>query len=208
MATIAWDVDDVLNDLMRAWFERAWLPAHPDCQVTYERLTANPPHEVLGTSREEYLSSLDAFRLAHARALEPSPVVRAWFERHGNDHRHLAITATPLHTSPISAGWVMEHFGRWIRTVSIIPSPRPFDDSKRWDATKIDHLRWLGRVDVLVDDTEGNVEGAEAAGIEAVLFPRPWNRATRSIEETLAHIARAPCGGGAPALGRADGRMG
>ena len=44
MLTLAWDVDDVLNDLMQVWLEEAWLPAHPECNVTYRDLTSNPPH--------------------------------------------------------------------------------------------------------------------------------------------------------------------
>ncbi len=50
MKTIVWDIDDVLNDLTRAWFETAWLPAHRECRLTYEELKVNPPHELLGTS--------------------------------------------------------------------------------------------------------------------------------------------------------------
>lgn len=138
--TIAWDVDDVLNDLMREWFTRAWLPAHPRCMVTYDALSANPPHEILGATREEYLRSLDAFRLQHARSLAPSAIVRAWLEANGTRYRHLALTATPLHTAPISAAWVMEHFGRWIRTFAVIPSPRAFDTSPKYDASKSDYL--------------------------------------------------------------------
>ncbi len=29
MRTIAWDVDNVLNDLMGTWLSQAWLPAIP-----------------------------------------------------------------------------------------------------------------------------------------------------------------------------------
>ena len=44
MKTIAWDVDDVLNDCMRTWFERTWLPAHPGCAVGL-RATRGEPAE-------------------------------------------------------------------------------------------------------------------------------------------------------------------
>jgi hypothetical protein len=176
---------------MRAWFERAWLPSHPGCTTRYEELVANPPHEVIGAPLVEYLASLDAFRLAHAAELAPDREVLAWFETHGDEHRHLAITATPLHTAPISAAWVMRHFGRWIRTFSVLPSPRAFDPSKRWDATKIDHLAWLRRVDVIVDDTPKNLVGAEALGVRTVLPPRPWNTARVPLVTAIdAAIAR------------------
>jgi FMN phosphatase YigB (HAD superfamily) len=185
LRTIAWDVDDVLNELMREWFTRAWLPAHPQCGVAYEGITKNPPHELLGATRDEYLASLDEFRLAHARSLPPNPLVKAWFQEHGARDRHIAVTATPLHTSPISAAWVMEHFGAWIRSVTVIPSPRPFDTSPRYFASKVEYLRWLGKVDIFIDDTETNIEGADAAGIKTILFPRPWNASRSTIEQAL-----------------------
>ena len=51
MQTIVWDVDDVLNSLMYAWFTGAWMKEHPGCGVQYSGLTANPPHVVLGVAR-------------------------------------------------------------------------------------------------------------------------------------------------------------
>ena len=64
MKTIIWDVDDVLNDLMRAWFEDYAALNGTHTHITYDRLTSNPPHELLGISRMEYLESLDKFRLS------------------------------------------------------------------------------------------------------------------------------------------------
>lgn len=162
---------------MREWFTRAWLPAHPECSVTYEGLTKNPPFELLGATREEYLASLDAFRLEHQRTLAPNPVVRAWFEQHGKDFIHVAITATPLHNAANSTAWVMEHFGAWIRTVTVIPSPRPFDTSPRYFASKSEYLQWHGKVDVFIDDTEAN--------LPTILFPRPWNSSKLTVQQAL-----------------------
>lgn len=189
--TIAWDVDDVLNDLLRGWFERSFRVAHPASPITYDQLSENPPHRQLGLEPGEFLASLDAFRLAHAAELSPTPEVLAWFERHGDEHRHVALTATPLHTAPISAAWVMRHFGRWIRTFAVIPSPRPWDTSKRWDETKGDWLSWCGKVDVLVDDIPRNLASAEAAGVRAVRWPRPWNGGGET-ERALAQLLDRP----------------
>ena len=36
MKTIVWDVDDVLNDLMRDWLTQWWMPAHPETKIDYE----------------------------------------------------------------------------------------------------------------------------------------------------------------------------
>jgi hypothetical protein len=185
--TIAWDVDDVLNSLVRAWFETR---TPPDPRVTYAELRCNPPHEALGLSHLGYLASLDAFRLSRFDALSPRAEVLAWFELHGDRFRHLAVTATPLHTAPTSAAWVLRHFGRWIRTVTIVPSARPFDASKRWESTKLEHLAWLRRVDALVDDLPANLLGASAAGVLPVTFPQPWNEEAAPVERVLEAMTR------------------
>ena len=59
MKTIVWDVDDVLNDLMREWIENWSRPARPGCTIAYHAITKNPPPRVLGISLEEYRKPLD-----------------------------------------------------------------------------------------------------------------------------------------------------
>ncbi len=99
--TIVWDRDDVLNDLTRCWLEEWWKPAHPTCKACYADLTENPPHRVLGVSLEEYLASLDEFRLCdQAAEMDPVPEVSAWFKQYGHLHRHMVLTATSLDTAP------------------------------------------------------------------------------------------------------------
>ena len=175
MLTIAWDVDDVLNDLMRAWFEKEWLPSHPDCQATYEDLCANPPQTIIGTTLDGYLSSLDRFRCTRYAELTPVAEALAWFERHGDNYRHVALTAVPLQSAPVSAAWVLRHFGRWIRSFHFVPSHRNGEAIPQYDGSKSDFLRWFGKADVLVDDLPINVESARQAGVRALLMPRPWN---------------------------------
>ena len=89
-------MDDVLNDLMRDWFEWCWRPAHAGTGIRYEDIAENPPDQVLGISRADYLRSLDEFRRAEFERLRPVPDVAAWFGRHGHKCRHLALTAVPL----------------------------------------------------------------------------------------------------------------
>ena len=186
MKTIAWDVDDVLNDLMRTWLESAWRPDHPGCALGYEQLSENPPHRLLGASRAEYLASLDAFRLSPSgRDLPPLDAVLAWFQRYGHEARHVAVTAVPLRAAPESAAWVMRHFGRWIRSYHVIPSARADEGLPAYDSSKGELLRSLGPVDGLVDDQPQNLESARNAGIPAVLFPRPWNDAPADVQETF-----------------------
>jgi hypothetical protein len=190
MTTVIWDIDDVLNPLMRAWFHHAWLPAHPDCRVrTYEGLAANPPHDVLGVAREVYLASLDAFRLSGAyEQMAPVPEVLAWFDLHGAKCRHVALTATPLVSADRSAAWLMRHFGRWIRVFAFVPSPRAGTDLPQYDATKSDFLRWFGKGDLLVDDSPANVQAARDVGRDAILVPQPWNGGSQTLADVLAAL--------------------
>jgi hypothetical protein len=191
MLTIAWDVDDVLNDLMRRWLESAWIPVHPRRPLRYEELTENPPHRLLGVELEEYLESLDDFRLASAGRLEPVLQVVDWFGRWGECFRHLAVTATPLRSAPLSAAWVMTHFGRWIRTFSFVPSPRRGEDVPSYDGQKADFLRWWGKADILVDDNPANIASAQGLGITGLLVPRPWNDGGSPLADQLDRLARA-----------------
>lgn len=190
MKTVVWDVDDVLNDLMKVWFAH-WLSKQADIfHLTYEEITGNPPHELLGITREDYLESLDNFRLSGGtEKLQPNSGVFEWFCRYGDRCRHLALTATPLRAAAASAEWVIRNYGRWIRSFNLVPSPRPGESAGGcYDATKQDFLRWWGKGDILVDDSPENVRDALSLGMQAVLFPRPWNHSTRTAGEALEEL--------------------
>jgi len=186
--TIVWDVDDVLNDLMRSWF-LLWCQDHPGCAIRYEDLKENPPHEVLGITMDAYLRSLDAFRLsASYQHLAPIKVVRDWFLQSGARFRHIALTTVPLHTAPFSAQWVFRHFGLWIRTFHVVPSKRENEVIPEYDRDKTAVLQRLGRIDFFVDDHAEHVIAAQNAGICSFSFPRPWNQSEMSVAETLAGL--------------------
>ncbi len=185
MKTIVWDVDDVLNDLMGAWLA-SWGRRHPVCSVRHENLLRNPPHEILGISMETYLESLDQFRLSGSyRRMKPIREVKEWFLEHGNSFRHVALSAVPLCAASISAEWVVRHFGAWIRAFHFVPSKRKGEAAKEYDFDKAGVLGRLGHVDLFIDDHAENIAAAERAGINSLLFPRPWNDSRRSIAETL-----------------------
>lgn len=187
--TIAWDVDDVLNELTRAWFGRWTAAGRAAPAGGYEGLSANPPHEALGLGRDDYLASLDAFRASpEGLDLPPRPEALAWFEAHGGDFRHIALTATPVANAPASASWVMRHFGRWIHTYHVVPSPRAGDRVAAADADKAGFLAWLGRVDLVVDDSADVVRAADGLGIATVLFPQPWNDAAGDAADAFASV--------------------
>ncbi len=176
MITIAWDVDDVLNDLMRLWFVREWLPYNRDSSLTCEDIVENPPHQLLGLSEVEYLSSLDNFRLSKvAQQMQPVPEVFSWFKEYGGRFRHIALTARSLQTVPTASSWVFQYFGCWIRSFHFIPAKRKGQSIPEYDQTKGDFLRWFGKVDILIDDSDLNINLAKAEGIKGILMPRPWN---------------------------------
>ncbi|OGW41235.1 MAG: hypothetical protein A2Y97_11310 [Nitrospirae bacterium RBG_13_39_12] len=186
MITIAWDIDDVLNDLMRCWFWEKWLPDHQECKKSYEDLKENPPHRILGVSLNEYLQSLDEFRLSEQyMKMKPVRDIMEWFLSQGRNFRHIALTAVPLRASSISAQWVIKNFGKWIRTFHFVPSKRSLEDIPEYDKDKGDFLKWFGRVDILIDDNPENIKNVSISGIKGLLIPKPWNTETHSTLEVL-----------------------
>jgi hypothetical protein len=191
MVTIAWDVDDVLNNLMRDWYVNGWKKKHPECRVAFDDISENPPYSILRTTREKYLESLDSFRASaeYPRLAPVEPVVQ-WFAGHGNEYRHIAVTRVPVSFAPQSAEWVLRHFGTWIRTYHFVPSPRKTSSVPVYDENKRAFFQWIKNVNVLVDDNEDNIAGATSAGIKGVLYPRPWNsNKNMPVETVLAGLA-------------------
>ena len=72
MITICWDVDDVLNNLMEAWFCFFKLDSNKDINIDYNDIIKNPPDELLGITKKEYLDSLDYFRVNYYSLLPPN----------------------------------------------------------------------------------------------------------------------------------------
>jgi len=192
MITIAWDVDDVLNDLMYCWLTYKWLPEHLDCKVCFEQIMVNTPERVINSTKEEYLVSLDSFRLSKAYSqMKPNPEILAWFEKSGAKARHIALTSVPIKTAHISADWVMKNFGKWIRSFSFVPSPRIGGYIPEYDRNKTDYLKWLNKVDILVEDSEQNILEAQKLGIKGILVAKPWNKSGLSICGVLNEINTA-----------------
>jgi hypothetical protein len=190
MRTIVWDVDDVLNNLTGLWFER-WRQQHPECTLAYGDLRRNAPHELVGISFENYLTSLDEIRasISGHEDLTPNPQIVAWLNEHGHRYRHMALTARPPHTAAAAGSWVFGHFGKWIRTISFVP-PRKPADWPGYDQNKADHLDWLKLDGILVDDSATNIMEVKDRGRPAILFPQPWNPDAQTVAEVLKQLAQ------------------
>ncbi len=189
MLTIAWDRDDVLCELMRSWFVDAFRPAHPDSTASFEDIADNPPLTSLGMTRQDYLGSLDAFRASPAFVdMPPAPDVLDWFERNGDNYRHVVVTATTLASAADAAAWTFRHFGRWVRGFHLLPALRDGDDLPAHDADKGSILARLDGVAVLVDDSPKNIAAAEAVGVPGVLVPQPWNDAPGTLTDALGRL--------------------
>jgi FMN phosphatase YigB (HAD superfamily) len=189
MLTIVWDIDDVLNDLMATWFREEWLATHPWSKLRYEDIQENPPHRVLGIGKQEYLNSLDSFRLSSkARNLRPNSLILDWLRDHGSRYRHMALTARPLQSTPHAAEWLFRHFGVFFRCFGVVPS-RPDPSAPLYDSNKADFLRWFRDAAVFVDDSEENIVPVRELGVNCVLFPQPWNKSAQTVEQTLQSLS-------------------
>ena len=194
MLTIVWDVDDVLNDLMQQWFEHGWKAEHPECALKFDDLLQNPPHDVLGIDRCEYLTSMDRFRNTdRGLELSPNPEILGWFVAHGQQFRHIALTARPLQTAPHVASWVMRHFGSWIRCFGVVPS-RPEQGVPIYDRSKIDFLKWLGCGDILVDDADENIRDAKSLSLTTFQIAQPWNKSTLTASALASQLSKIAVG--------------
>lgn len=185
MLTIVWDVDDVLNDLMSCWFHQTWQREHPESGLTYRDITENPPHRILGMHLDAYLESLDEFRASEAaRAMTPRPEIVEWFHSHGPNFRHVALTARPLENTPHLAEWLFRNFGAYIRVFGVVPT-RWQNSEPVYDTNKAEFLEWLGKGDLLIDDSPANIAEIQRLGVRGVLYPQPWNSSPLSVAATL-----------------------
>jgi hypothetical protein len=192
MKTLAWDVDDVLNSLMREWFEDLVTNSQREIKIGYDKLSENPPHKLLGMTLNQYHVSLDEFRLSgRYERLAPTGEILSWFNAYGHCCRHLALSAVPLAAAPTSSAWVLKHFGKWIRTFHFVPSKRAEEAIPVYDRSKADFIDWHGNIDVLIDDNPEHIEQAAQIGIQGILINQPWNVGKMDLSETLASLTKA-----------------
>jgi len=178
-----WDADDVINDLLKLWLNR-WKINNPDCLIDYNDLKENPPDRIMGLNRNNYLNSLDGFRLSDEyRDMKPVPEVDEWFRKNGDKYHHMVLTGVPLKAAHVSSYWIIKNFGRWIRSFNFIPAKRGSEIICDYHITKKEFIEWFGNADVFIDDTEENIEGLAHTGVKPFLFPRPWNSSCSTIHD-------------------------
>ena len=185
MKIIVWDIDDVLNDLTREWFNN-YIQSHSCSEhLNYRDLKENPPHRLLDISLDDYLQSLDDFRAEKGNGLKPLEEILNWFNKNGNSYTHFALTSTPLFNAGASAAWLFKNFGMWFNSFNFIPSKRTGDNYSYRFISKASLLKVFPNVDAFIDDNPQNINEAKAIGIKSFLFPRPWNKSQYSLPEEL-----------------------
>lgn len=188
LITVFWDVDDVLNDLMKEWLDFYRLTS--GIKMDYDQLTANPPHKLFGISIHDFRKSLDDFRMSkNFSKMQAVPSVYKWFETNAENTRNIALTATSIKTASSSSAWVFKNYSKWIRTFHVVPSPRKNEVLPKYDLNKIEAMSHLCSSGILIDDNEDNVKKAVSSGYMGLLFPRPWNsNAGKSINDFIKEL--------------------
>lgn len=190
MKTIVWDIDDVLNELMLCWFQYFCEIRQDIIPIGFDDLKKNPPCNILDISLDEYLTSLDNFRASeNSRNMTPNNKIITWFHEYGHKYRHIALTSRSRKTISVLAEWLFRFYGDWIRTISFIPSERSGENLPVYDSSKAEFLKWLDKVDLFIDDSEENILDAKRAGVNAVLFPRPWNSSALTVDKLLHQVS-------------------
>lgn len=178
---------------MRAWFEEFLRKNRlGKNRLTYDQLSENPPHSLLGVTLNQYLASLDEFRLSrHYEQLVPNKEILNWFKMYGHCCHHLALTAVPLKAAPLTSAWVLKYFGKWIRTFAFIPSKRAKETITVYDCSKADFIGRHGKIDILIDDNAEQIEKAAQIGVQGVLISQPWNAGRGNLSEVIATLTSA-----------------
>ena len=177
MKTIAWDVDDVLNECMRTWLKPRGCPPI--------RAGRSPTRKSWRIRRAASSAARGGISRLARRVPPVGPPGRcSRFRRSCIGSSSTARScgtwpSAPCHCRrPISAAWVFCHFGRWIRSFHFFP--------RRTRANPA--LRSLERRGVATMGNDRRVGGRQSRqfglrqtfGNRTFCFPRPWNQGPRA----------------------------
>lgn len=183
---IIWDVDDVLNRLMYSWLKH--LNQEMGLKFKLNDINENPPHRILGITRDDYFISLDIFRNSEAgKQVQANNTLKNWFKKYGHRYNHMACTARPINTMPNQAWWVFHHFGRWIHTVHSSHTSRDMMKNRRKN-TKAEFISVINKKVLFIDDLEENINDVSKTGADTILYPHPWNISTNSEQEFIEEL--------------------
>ncbi len=172
MKLIYWDCDDVLNELMKNWL--MYFNLTTGKTFCYTDIIENPPYQILNISKNDYLLSLDSYRLNYYNKLQPNKQILCWFEQNGKYFYHQIITSTSRKTAHVYANWIMKYFGNWIQTINFVYSNRNNCTSVKYFNSKKEWLKQFGIKDsIFIDDTKKNIQGIDF--IHCLNFKQPWN---------------------------------
>jgi len=146
---LLWDIDDTLNRQIEIFMEHSPLGAGK----AYRDVVRNPQYLALGCSKEEYLPELDRCRREFLYNSEPRPEMLEFFREYGHTFRSMTLSSVPITLAPLSAAWLLRHFGAWIQGTLYVPSERKnvqiFSHTFRSKAEAVTALNGI-----LIDDTE------------------------------------------------------
>jgi len=187
-----WDVDDVLNPLMRDWLEYQKQLGSVCSKFEYADLINPDFSETLGWPRQKFLFALDEFRLKFQRRLEPNKLIKNWFRQNqAMNVKHVALTATPRTVSDVSRDWVSQNFGEFVDDFHLAPSARDTDllPRKRKQDFYMEFKAEYREV-IAIDDRPDNLNDARDAGISILCWPQPWNGSLLDSESTLKELSK------------------
>ena len=181
---LLWDVDDTLNRQIEIFLEHSPLGAGKE----YREIVQKPQYLAFGVPKEEYLAELDRCRREFVYDSLPRPEIMEFFREYGHSFRSMALSAVPITLAPLSAAWVLRHFGQWMQGTIYVPSERKgvaiYSQSFGSKAEAAAALNGI-----LIDDTPEHVENCRRAVGRAYTFPAPWNGcADMAIEKFLQQL--------------------
>jgi hypothetical protein len=189
MLHICWDIDDVLNDLTKEWFndycKKNEKFNHIIIKEKYQDLIQNPPHKILKINKLFYLNSLDYYRYNLYTYLKPNQKILDWFKKNGHKAHFSVLTMTPGGYADIVAKWLFSYFGLWIRSFNFIPSEREGKQEPIYDGTKANwNIR--NKTDIFIDDSEKNIYETKSRcpKVKTILYKQPWNNGIE-VEKVL-----------------------
>jgi len=181
---IVWDVDDVLNCLMKSWLQ--YWSQESGLKIILNEIIKNPPQDILGITKEDYLNSLDTFRNSDlGKDLEVNHIIKKWFLHHGNKFNHIACTGRPIRTMPNQAWWLYKNYSQWIKTVHMTGADRDLESRK---ISKADFISFINSDVVFIDDCENNINSVSKIGGITLLYPQPWNKANYTEVEFISKL--------------------